>query len=636
LRNESGDRSISKSSKWLISFDPEQPGQSGVNFQDGRIRKLPGIVLWGESEELSVASSEQPQTTCIFVGDIFDAQIVKSALALPEDAPLEPAELALRAYLAWGEEACNRLKGIYSWFIWDGQYNRLLCIRDRIGIHPIYFTRVGSSYLLSDSIENIIQLPGVSPEINRAALADHLCNHWPRMQETFFEQIRRVPPGNLMKISFSQEAIYRYWYVIQDEDQVNWLKDDEIRQFDHQFEQATARIMNLGKPAIFLSGGLDSVSVAAVAADIASHRHSAPPLALSLVFPFPEINEKEIQQSVARQLGLPQVLVDIYADGSDGQLLDAAIQANSLLNTIPLHLWLPGYQRLTQEAVNAGCRVILTGSGGDEWLNVSPTYAADLIRRFKFFDLRQLLNQYINSFNAPSWKLYYYGIWKFGLRPMLGQLAGDLLLATSPDLIRKRRRDSYLRHQPAWVAPDPHLNQELVRRIDESVERSIQDQRIKSIYIREMHTSLEHPLVAMELETSYELSRSYNIKKLAPFQDADLVDFLYRTPPKHLIKGGMAKGMVRESLAKRFPDLGFDTQKKRAATGFFRHVLIGQGKISWAASNHAEALADLGIIDPVKLDNELQDIFSGKSSPARAWLIWNILSLEAWTKRRLI
>ncbi len=636
MRIDPADLSENKSEQWLISYDPDRPGQSRVDFREGRIRQLPGLVLWGDNEELSVAISAQTQVTSIFIGILYDNAALRAALAIPEGAPLEQADLTLQAYLTWGEAACDRIKGIYSWFIWDGKSNQLICVRDRIGIHPIYFTRVGSSYLLSDSIENLIRLPDVSAQINRAALADHLCNHWPRMQETFYEHIRRVPPGNLMKISAGQEAIYRYWYVIQDEDQVNWLADEEIGQFDRIFEQATSRIMDLGKSAIFLSGGLDSVSVAAVAADLAVHSNRQPPLALSLIFPFPEINEKEIQQSVARQLGMPQVLVDIYADGTDSQLLEAAIQANSLLNTIPLHLWLPGYQRLTQEAVNAGCRVILTGSGGDEWLNVSPTYAADLIRRARFSDLRRLLNQYINSFNAPSWRLYYYGIWKFGLRPLLGQLTGDVLLATSPDLIRKRRRNSYLRHQPAWIAPDSRLNQELVRRIDESVEKSIQDQHIKSIYIKEMHTSLEHPLVAMELETSYELTRNYKIKKLAPFQDADLVDFLYRTPPKYLIRGGMAKGMVRESLAKRFPDLGFDTQKKKAATGFFRHVLINQGKISWAASKHAEALTDLGIIDPVKLDNELQDIFSGRSSPARAWLIWNILSLESWTKRRLI
>ncbi len=298
--------------------------KAGIDFREGRIRLLPGLVLWGDSEELSVATASQAQVTSIFIGTIYDNAALRAALAIPEGAPLEQADLTLQAYLTWGEAACDRIKGIYSWFIWDGRSNQLFCVRDRIGIHPIYFTHVGSSYLLSDSIENLIRLPDVSAQINRAALADHLCNHWPRMQETFYEHIRRVPPGNLMKISAGQEAIYRYWYVIQDEDQVNWLADEEIEQFDHIFEQATSRIMDLGKSAIFLSGGLDSVSVAAVAADLANKFSHQPPLALSLIFPFPEINEKEIQQSVAKQLGMPQVLVDIYADGTDGQLLEVS------------------------------------------------------------------------------------------------------------------------------------------------------------------------------------------------------------------------------------------------------------------------------------------------------------------------
>jgi hypothetical protein len=216
----------------------------------------------------------------------------------------------------------------------------------------------------------------------------------------------------------------------------------------------------------------------------------------------------------------------------------------------------------------------------------------------------------------------------------LGKAAGDLLLSVAPGYIHNRRLASYLRNRPAWIAPDPDLSSELTRRVEETVEKSIQDQHLKSLYIREMHTSLEHPLVAMELETSYELAQNYNITKLAPFQDADLVDFLYRTPPRFLIKGGMAKGLVRESLRKRFPNLGFESQKKRAAIGFFRHVLINQGRISWEKHRHAEVLAGLGIIDQPRLDAEMQGIFTGALPPINAWLIWNVLSLEAWTKKR--
>ena len=91
-------------------------------------------------------------------------------------------------------------------------------------------------------------------------------------------------------------------------------------------EQALARALSVGRPSIFLSGGIDSVAVATYAADGAPTKGVEPPIALSLVFPDPNFNEEPIQRQVASQLGMPQTVVSFAeAEGPNGLVLEALL-----------------------------------------------------------------------------------------------------------------------------------------------------------------------------------------------------------------------------------------------------------------------------------------------------------------------
>ena len=85
---------------------------------------------------------------------------------------------------------------------------------------------------------------------------------------------------------------------------VRWADEEELENFDALLDQAVDRCLALGPTAIYLSGGLDSISVAAVATDRARNRGLNDPLALSLHFPEPQSNEEKVQRGVARELGL--------------------------------------------------------------------------------------------------------------------------------------------------------------------------------------------------------------------------------------------------------------------------------------------------------------------------------------------
>src|SRR6185503_2051176 len=113
---------------------------------------------------------------------------------------------------------------------------------------------------------------------------DQFCGRWPDPGETYYENIRRVPPGRVVRFVRGNRSEWRYWNPARP-DSLDGSVDDQVEQFDSLFSASVGRCLALGPSALFLSGGLDSVSVAAVATDLTRSSGDPSPLALSLVFP---------------------------------------------------------------------------------------------------------------------------------------------------------------------------------------------------------------------------------------------------------------------------------------------------------------------------------------------------------------
>jgi hypothetical protein len=148
-----------------------------------------------------------------------------------------------------------------------------------------------------------------------------------------------------------------------------------------------------------------------------------------------------------------------------------------------------------------------------------------------------------------------------------------------------------------------------------------------------MRIALEHPLVSWEAEELFETGQDIGMRFLQPFWDADLVDLLYRTPPLLLNQGGRSKGLVRNSIARRFPGLGFEQQKKVEATRFYSSVILQEGGQVWRTMGQATALADLGIVDKEQLGPVVQQILA--SRPGEAYRVWTVLNAETWVRAHI-
>ena len=558
------------------------------------------------------------------LGDRFEAS---SSLPATDDA-----DLILRAYLHWGEDLLQKVKGIFALFIWDGRRNVLLCARDPLGVYPLFYADTGRELVLSTSIEALVQHQGVSDAVNRPVLAEYLCDRMENPEETFYEAIDRVPPGHAMRVEGTRRQVYRYWDPLPDETEVDWIGEDELERFDELLEQAVGRGLQLGQAGIFLSGGLDSTSVAAVAAAAARRKGLPDPWALSIVFPHPEVNEETRQRYVGSSLGLRHELVPYdETTGSQG-LLGSGMAISSRLPAPLYSPWAPVYQHLGLEGKRRGCRVILTGGGGDEWLGVSPFYAADLLRSLDIGGLYRLWYTSHRSYKFSRLAFMYNILWKFGARPWIGVAARRVLRLTAPEVLHWRWRRRISQSTPEWVAPDRALRQEINQRAEQ---RLFSKPDPQSFYFNEARLPLEHPLISMEMEENFENGRRMGLHLLMPYWDADLVAFLYRTPPELLNRGNRTKAMVRQTVARRFPGMNFERQKKVQSVNFFSSILAEEVPRLWQAMDGAPALAELGIVYPPALDSAVRELLRGTRPAAQTHRIRDILFIEAWLRSRL-
>lgn len=559
----------------------------------------------------------------VFVdGVLHDRDELAQTAGLPRHRP--DGELILAAYERYGDALIPRLRGSFAIAIVDQVRNLATVVRDPVGSHPLFYTQARSSLVLSSSQPALLAYPGVSRRLNRVALADQLCYRWPGVDETYFEALKRVAAGCRLIFEPGRVRVERHWERF--DGPVDFLSAAEADRFDERLDRAVRRCFGEGRVGIYLSGGFDSVSIAAVAADYARMAGEEDPLALSLAFPHPECDEKDIQQSVAQQLDLPQELVGFHEAAGPRGLFGECLELNKRTGSPLFNTWMPGYLTLARLGRRQGVRTILTGEGGDEWLNVSPYLTADLIRRGDLAGVVRMARTWHRSFDSNWYWVARGTLWSFGVRP----LASAALSAVMGDSWDRNRTARRLKADPPWVAPDRNIRAEQKRR---ALEKVADARPTGGFYARELRAFISDPLQTLLFEEQHEIGRSVGVRYQHPYWDADLVEHMYRTPPRILTRGNRTKGLVRAAVARRFPALGFESRRKVLAFTFFASLAQAQAKALVPRYSNFSALSDLGVVDAAQARAFLEGAFD-QAKKARA-LAWRLIVLEAWARAQL-
>lgn len=432
------------------------------------------------------------------------------------------SELILHAYAAWGEECLERLRGDFAFGIWDARRRTLFCARDHFGIKPFYFAEHRDFFLFSNTLNCVRMHPDVSDELNEAAIADFLLfglNCDP--ETTTFRAIRRLPPAHFLRVSADGLRTGRYWTLPID-GRIRYARAEEyVEHFRLLLREAVSDRLRGERVGIFLSGGLDSSSVAAMARELSPERGGAGKLRAYTVTMAPLIADSDgpYARQVAEFLGIPLRTIDLhdarpYQDWDQPQFQMPEPTDNPLFAAFIRQF----------EMTAADCRVVLDGEGSDDLMifRMWP-HVRDLLKHGEWAQLSADLRLYV-QFRRPLW------------RSALRVLRRKLRPAGTPPIF------------PRW------LNPEFARRVDATGrwrESDVADTGTVHSIAPRAYASLLMPQWTRLFESQDPGVSKHLVEVRYPFLDLRIVSFVLAIPP---FPWYFHKRLLREAMAARLPE----------------------------------------------------------------------------------
>ncbi len=333
----------------------------------------------GETQPLV---SEDGRVVLVMDGRVDNREEMIRALGLPSSFLHHPdSALVLAGYRRWGADVLEHLLGDYALAVWDAREQRLLLARDHFGIRPLYYVhRPGRFFAFASEIKALRAAGFDVGAVNEHKIAEFLLipvRLEPEM--TFFKEVRAVPPAHALTIEAGSDARSRAYWSLDPTREIRFRTDEAyVEQFREHFEEAVrCRLRSRAPVGSMLSGGLDSTSIACVAAGQLAER-GEPLHTYSAVFDsIPSCNERPFVEAALRDY--PGVMKPVFFDAdTSGPLAHNAEltwhleRPNEGINAYmswPLH----------QKAREQGVRVVLDGFDGDTTVSHGTGYLYELL-----------------------------------------------------------------------------------------------------------------------------------------------------------------------------------------------------------------------------------------------------------------
>ncbi|HYB70126.1 MAG TPA: asparagine synthase (glutamine-hydrolyzing) [Candidatus Bathyarchaeia archaeon] len=329
---------------------------------------------------IDVVSSHQPvhnedrSVWAVFNGEIYNFKSLREELAARGHRfyTQGDSETVVHAYEEWGVDCAAHLRGMFALAVWDEPRRRLLLLRDRIGIKPLYYAAVGDTLLFASEVKALLAVRREHPpgDLDAAALRAFACFGYVPAPLTMWSRIRCLPPGHRLVLESGRAPeVGAYWEVPHGG---GALLEDEARAAE-EFRALLAgsvhdQMISDVPIGAFLSGGLDSSAV--VWRMTESARESV--RTFTVGFAEADYDETPWARQVSRRFGSTHKEELIAPEQVAADLVDIVgifDEPFADSSAIPLHF----LSRMTRAQ---GVTVVLTGDGGDELFGGYETYAA--------------------------------------------------------------------------------------------------------------------------------------------------------------------------------------------------------------------------------------------------------------------
>lgn len=527
----------------------------GVGFSHARL----SIIDLDEDRARQPFRSADGELLLAQNGELYDYKRLRADLASrgARFRTKSDSELVLHLYPRLGLEGMlPQLRGEFAFALYDRRHDRLMLVRDRFGIKPLYWTEVNGTFVFGSELKVLF----AHPEVPRAFSSQGLYHQL--MQtivpgSTAFAGIQQVQPGHVVVIERAHGRFrireQKYWDM--DFPRANEREGGRDESFyiegvREQLVQAVQLRLEADVPvACYLSGGIDSCSILG----LSSATQQSPVKAFTIGFDDKDYDETPIAREMAQAVGADQDVMRLQADHLYDNFVETLWHTErTIYNTLGVAKLL-----MSRHVKNAGYKVVVTGEGSDELFGGYPAFRRDLFLH-GLDDLPQSERRVWEQMLAESNKLFTGAMLaadavhdaaldaRVGFTPSCLQpwLAAG---AQVPALLAPERRAELAGYQPGAA-------------IAEALDASMLAGRHaldKAQYVW-IKTMLEGQILTWGGDR---VDMANSMEARPPFLDHHLAEFAAQLPPSLRIKGRTEKYVLREAMRGLLPQVLYEREK---------------------------------------------------------------------------
>lgn len=451
------------------------------------------------------------------------------------------AELVLRAFEVWGRDCLSHIDGEFAFLIWDGRRREAFCARDHQGLRPLFYRWNDQTLIVASDISAIIPVMPATPPLNHGFLAEMMAEQWYSRTETVWTGIHRVPAAHYMRVGTNGLHLERYWTLPLEVSLKYAREQDYVEHYRELLYDCVRRASRTHRPLAFeVSGGLDSTSLFCLAERVLKDGKLRAPDIKGFTLRGPtgsDADETRFAHAAGRHVGRSICEAPLHMPGLEWFCQQAKADCD-----------VPGYPNgvmsieLERAAQADGCRVLINGLGGDQWLDGVPNYYPE---QLTVHDWPGLIQSLRDDAKHLGWGATGKLLAKALVLHALPQPARHLLskLVAGPA------------SAPYWLSNQAKA--ELLRRRLDYETRLRKDGRW---HYKEFKLYFPFNLLAVDLLVR---QRARNgLESRSPMLMRSFIEFSATTPERLRLRGGLTKVIHRKAMTGILPDSILERQAK--------------------------------------------------------------------------
>ncbi len=574
---------------------------------------------------IDIEGGTQPMTTpdgrftLVYNGELYNyielrATLETSGVAFQTSSDTEVFLHQLAQHGVGGLSACN---GMFAFALWDRQEQTLLLARDRIGIKPLYYTHHEGELVFASEMKALLQYPGLSREISPLSVSKYLTYNYVPAPHTIFRGIRKLAPACALLYNGRTDTLREetYWDIPLED---NPLSTDNVFECAEVLksllrDSVKKRLRSDVPVGVFLSGGIDSSAITALAAqEVPGTLHT-----FSVGFEESTYDESPYARDVAERYGTHhhhEVLSSRRAIELFPEVMGMVDEPFGDASLLPTYL----LSHFTAQNV----KVVLGGDGGDELFAGYPSFQAH-----KVMEKLSILPM----------------TWRDGLTRLARRLPVSHSYASLDFLLQQFFKGSGLAPEIRFILWMGVYGNDVKRQIlSSSVQESLlRENPFEDVfsYVRQSGLIRDFPrlqYLCMKLYLQDDIltkvdraSMAHSLEVRVPFLDHHLVEYTSRIQPNYKLKGLTSKYVLKKAVQDLLPR----SIIKRRKAGFMIPLA------SWLENELREVVEDVcsreaieadGIFDADFVRTMLDDHFAQRKDYRK--MIWTLMVFQLWRR----